>query len=962
MALLVAGWLWWRADNDALLQQARAAFLQRDYIAAADLADQVLQAEPDHLAALRLAGDAAFETEHYDQALTYYLRMLPGSSDTQLHSRLRCGRIEMHHNANAPAAEEHFRIALQHLPNHRNALFQLASLLGIQARRDEAVPLILRLFRQGVLHVDLLHLLESDRGALFNIEELDRYRQASPNAPGVLVGLAWHADRAGNQQNALELLAAARHSDPDFPPARVALAELLWDLNRYRPLRELFMEPQSDDMPGARFWLIQGQLAEHDGLLDEAARCYWETLHHDPTNREATYRLYQYFSSRDDTRPALWLQERIQKLLKLRTTMDQLASLQNRDPLVARRLIEQLEQVGRLWESWAWAATAQQTMPAARWAAAKAQTLQVDLQQAPLKRVCRPPDFPFDLSSLPLPTWHQQTTDVPAESQSKQQAASFRNDAQRSGLSFRYFNSPSPAEDGQRMYEFNGGGAGVIDVDADGWPDLWLTQGCRWTERGRQNRFLDQLFRNKAGSRFDTVTGAARLVENGFSTGLAVGDLNNDGFADAYVANIGGNRLFQNNGDGTFTDITATAQVADAAWSTSCAMADLNGDALPDLYSVNYLKGDGIFDAVCQHDDGRPRMCMPFHFPGAQDQFYLNLGDGRFDNATDRFGFKVEDGKGLGIVVANWQDDGQPAVFIANDTVANSFFVQQPSAGSEPVYAERAMAAGVALNREGRAEGCMGIAVGDVDDDGAPDLFVTNFLHESNTFYQAAPGPYFADATSEFGLAEPSLPMLGFGTQFLDANLDGRLDLIVANGHIDDYRPYGRPYYMSPQFFRNAGGGRFVLQSADQSGPYFTEKYLGRSVARIDWNRDGREDMVISNLDQPAALLTNTTAAHGRCVVLRLIGVRSPRDAIGATVTAGIGDRTLRRQVTAGDGYQASNQRSLVFGLADAESLDGITVRWPAGLTESFGSLRAGRQCVLVEGTGRPLALPESPE
>ncbi len=252
----------------------------------------------------------------------------------------------------------------------------------------------------------------------------------------------------------------------------------------------------------------------------------------------------------------------------------------------------------------------------------------------------------------------------------------------------------------------------------------------------------------------------------------------------------------------------------------------------------------------------------------------------------------------------------------------------------------------------------MGVAVGDADEDGDLDVFVTNYLWETNTLYRSVSGATFDDVTREAGLARPSFQLLGFGTQFLDADLDGRLDLIVTNGHNDDFSHLFRPFKMRAQFFWNKGGGRFSLQPAKQVGPHFSHKLLGRGLTRVDWNRDGREDAVISHLDQPVALLTNTTKRHGHYLSIRLRGVQTSRDAIGTTVVVRTRDRVITRQLTAGDGYQASNERLLVFGLADSQTVKSVEIRWPVGTKDVIAGLKIGHEYLIIEGTGGALRLP----
>eukprot|EP00913_Durusdinium_trenchii_P013411 g12592.t1 len=927
---------------------------------ALELANRVLDREPENTTALTIAGDASFALEQFDQALEFYRKVPEGSSQDAVHAQLRRGRISLHHLGDAVAAEAHFRSALKHVPDNENALFQLASLLGIQARRREAIPAILRLFRQGSFNSDFLPLLQSENAALFNSKELDRYRKAAPDHAAVLNGLAWQARKEHADDKARKLLQRAVKSDPDFAEARVALAGVLWDLGNTDELNALLGEPKSQEIDDPRFWTIRGRLAERERQGDAATRCFWEAFRRDQTNRDATYKVFRYLVESGRNREAEAFRKRVEALQSIRELTDLVVSKQHANTTPIRQLVEQLQAIDRLWEAWAWCRMALQIDRDAKWAIERREALFPQLKKAPLTLACRLDEsLKVDLSKLPLPKWKVTASGSPKSSAGDQPLITFRDDAKSAGLAFQYFNSPSRAGAGQRMYEFNGGGVAVLDFDNDGWPDLYLTQGCRWPVDETRRDHLDRLFRNLGNGRFEDVTAAAGLEENRFSTGVSVADFDNDGFDDLYIANIGANRLFRNNGDGTFADVTTTAGVGDKSWSTSCVVADFNGDALPDIYSANYLEGPSIFETVCKHQDGHPRMCMPFHFPAAQDQLYLNLGDGRFDNVTEKSGVRVPNGKGLGVVAGDWEGNGRLGLFVANDTVENFFFVNQGArADGTPQFQERGLAAGVAFNRNGKAEGCMGIAVGDADDDGRLDLFITNFLRETNTLYRSSAPGRFDDATREAGLARPSLTMLGFGTQFLDADLDGRLDLIVTNGHIDDYRRYGRPYKMPAQFFWNAGGGRFVLQSADRLGPHFSRELLGRGLARTDWNRDGREDAVISHLDQPAVLLTNTTKRTGNWLSIRLRGTRTSRDAIGATVVAHIGQRTIVRQLTAGDGYQASNQRELIFGLGSSKRVDRLTVRWPGGATVEFRDTAPNQRLLAIEGRDRLIRLP----
>jgi hypothetical protein len=461
------------------------------------------------------------------------------------------------------------------------------------------------------------------------------------------------------------------------------------------------------------------------------------------------------------------------------------------------------------------------------------------------------------------------------------------------------------------------------------------------------------LLRNRGDGRFDDVTVSAGVGDNGYSQGVTVGDYNADGFSDLYIANIGLNHLYRNNGDGTFGDATFGLGRVDSSWTTSCVLADLNGDAFPDLYDVTYLAGREPLESICRDDrrKGGVRTCDPGMFQAQPDRLLLNRGDGSFFDVSRQAGILAPDGKGLGVVAANFRKTAQLDLFVANDTTANFFFINSASpAGSPPVFIENALISGCAYDSDGRAKASMGVACDDVNGDGLFDLFVTAFYKESNTLYLQQPGEIFADRTGEAGLKEPSFQMLGFGTQFLDADLDGWPDLAVTNGHIDDLTEFGAPYRMPAQFFRNGGFGRFEKLLPAELGVFFERQQLGRSLARVDFNRDGLDDFVISHLDTPAALVANCTSGAGHFFTLRLHGVDSNRDAIGTIVRVEAGGRTRWKQLTAGDGYQASNQRQLVFGLGEHTSVEHLIVTWPSGREQRYSQVAADAEYILVEG------------
>jgi hypothetical protein len=313
----------------------------------------------------------------------------------------------------------------------------------------------------------------------------------------------------------------------------------------------------------------------------------------------------------------------------------------------------------------------------------------------------------------------------------------------------------------------------------------------------------------------------------------------------------------------------------------------------------------------------------------------------------------------VGIVAADFDASGSLQLYVSNDAMENSLWVRQPdAAGGTPQFVDHGLLSGTACDGSGRPQASMGIACDDITGDGLLDLLVGNFYKDFCTLYIQQPGRFFVDSTREYGLVEPTFLMLTFGSQFLDGNLDGWPDLALANGHIDDLRFRGEPWHMRPQYFHNSGGTAFVELQAEHAGSFFHKELLGRGLALVDWNRDGREDLVQSNIADMASLVTNLTDGAGHWMAIRLHGVQSPREPIGARVVIQCGGRTQVRQLVGGSGFHASNQRQLVFGLGPTDRVDKMTVFWPSGLTQEFSDVPVETELILIEGGSRLERLP----
>lgn len=501
------------------------------------------------------------------------------------------------------------------------------------------------------------------------------------------------------------------------------------------------------------------------------------------------------------------------------------------------------------------------------------------------------------------------------------------------------------------LMETLGGGVAVLDYDRDGWQDLFFAQGGKLPPHQDPNAPDGRLWRNSRGL-FSDVTEFADMAVPGYAHGCSVGDINDDGFPDLLVCRYGGLTLMTNQGDGTWINSTYTAGNGlkrNDRWNTSAAFVDFDDDGDLDLYIAGYCKAPFSNKLRSCREADRFEPCRPNAYLPESDTILENMGDGQFEDRSQASGVAGDTGYGLGVVVADFDDDGVPEVFVGNDTTHNFLWHRKSSVPGRtmPVFEDQGLIAGVAVDGSGRAEASMGIACGDVDGDERLDLFVTNFFDETCTFYHNAGNLTFDDQTTRFGLSNAGRQLMGWGCQFFDADNDGWLDLVIVNGHLHD-----KPQL--PQFYRNQHG-KFTEQSS-VAGTCFSVPTLGRSVATWDYDRDGRVDIVITHQAEPATVLRNESG-KGQFVTLTLVGTRTVRDATGAVVRARVGDRRIVRVVSSQGGYLSACSSDVVFGLGDATVLDDLEIQWPGGARERFGMLAAGQRYCVREGCSRVIGL-----
>jgi tetratricopeptide (TPR) repeat protein len=948
-------------QTERLTRRAARALYFRDFPKAAQFAGAALKRSPDSPQALLIAGQAAAGVHEDVRAIEYFERVTDADTDAFVRAQFGMGERLLLLGQMA-AAERHLQRARELNPRHLGVNQRLSYLLRVQGRAWEAIAPTRELIRRGRFRGDELESL-----GLVDVMFVSEPRYiklclaAVPDDPLPLLAQARVAFLKNQYKTSKKMLQKIVFTHRDQIAAQATLGRILLTAGRDVEFLQWNNQLTSAADRHPEIWFARGLWAQRYGQKNAAIRCYLETLRRFPNHTSAMYKLSQLLTENGQNT----LADRFAIRADLLRRLEREYLILGESGVEAEHMEKAaflLAEMGRYWEAAAICDLAIRLFPdRLLWAESGVKRFaRLADNRESFVAVSAIPTRNIDVLKFPLPDFSRemlQNSNVrePADSST---TASFIDMAQQAGLDFTFFNGSKTPKGLEHIFETTGGGVAVLDFDGDLWPDLYLAQGSKLPPDTQDHGYTDRLFRNLGSGRFEDVTVEAGLGDYLFSQGATAGDFNCDGFPDLYVANIGANRLYLNNGDGTFTDVTRPTGTGAPEWTLSCLLADLNGDGYPDIYAVNYLVTEEVKDRSCKRN-GQPLTCAPTLFSADQDRLFLNTRDGGFEEVTNQSGIVYPDGKGLGILAADFDGSRRLSLFVGNDTTPNFFFVNQTTQrGGQPAFIEQGRSSGLSVSGDGREQATMGIAAGDFNNDGRFDLFTTNFFGDANTLYAQQPGSRFSDETRRAQLWDSGFDLLGFGTQALDAELDGFPDLLVTNGHVDRTFATGEPDEMPPQFLHNLGNGRFVELPAATLGPFFQKKYLGRSMARLDWNRDGREDVCISHLYSPVALLTNQTKQVGNFLAIHLRGVESERDSTGTVVRVHTDGKSWTRQLMAGDGYMCSNQKLLVFGLGDTATIDRLVVQWPSGVDQSFSGLQVNREIVLIEGRSKHLILP----
>jgi hypothetical protein len=521
----------------------------------------------------------------------------------------------------------------------------------------------------------------------------------------------------------------------------------------------------------------------------------------------------------------------------------------------------------------------------------------------------------------------------------------FRDITRQAGIQFVHNNG---AKGKKYLPETMGPGCAFIDYDNDGYPDILLVNGKDWTPTGRPSTL--KLYHNNKNGTFTDVSAKSGLGIQLFGLGVAVGDYDNDGFDDLFITALGQSHLFHNNGNGTFKDATASAaMIAPNEFSTSAAWLDYDRDGKLDLVVANYVQWTIATDIRCTLDGTSKSYCTPEAYKGASLRLWRNLGSGKFEDATKKAGLQDPTSKSLGISIADVNSDGWPDLIVANDTQPNKLYVNS----AKGAFTESAVSAGIAFSEDGVARAGMGVDAADYDRSGRPSIIIGNFSNQMMALYHNEGNALFVDEAPRSEVGRKSLLTLGFSCFFFDYDLDGWLDIFVANGHIENEieKIQKRVKYAQPShLFRNTGGGNFV-EAAANAGTDLSVPRVARGAAYADIDNDGDLDLLVTTNGGPAVLLQND-GGKNKSLRIKLSGTKSNRDGLGALVTVRSGNDKQTEMLRSGSSYLSSSELILTFGLGQKTQADEIQIVWPSGATEKMSKVAAGQTVTIKEGSG----------
>lgn len=945
---------------DELQERVGDLVHQSRYAEAKEQNRSLLLLRPESPAALFLAARIAQGQHEIDVAISYLQAIPPDHPEAGLPALGQvadwlqdAGRFE--------EAESTYREMLSRfgdmVPVHR----RLANLLNAQGRRVEATRHVEALIRLGDVTEKELLSMTTLSVPYHDDEPLAKELVSSTKTIHETLSLKDLARAKqllvqNEAEDAKYLVRQLRAAFPDSSCVAAFEGRVYEALQSDTDLEKWFATLPKSVEQEAEYWTAIGQWSLRLKQPAAAIRALGEAVQIDPTDRVAYLRMAEALAMLGEVDAAerilerkKWLDEAWQMAINVGLNREN-----RRQDL--RTLVEQLEKLGRHWEAISW-----QTILA--YEEGRLEEAMPELKQA-RQRLTQdhspPPDLlcGLELRRWPLPT----ATELLADAASNSSATKRSSDpltttipvqmvdvAAKIGVDFQFRNHLDTDPSHLRMSQVNGGGIAVVDFDLDGWPDLYFCD-AGGPPNDPAGSGPNQLFRNLGGQTTQNVSVASGSDDRSYAQGATTADLNQDGFPDLVIANIGANVMCINNGDGTYSPQTIAGS---DGWTSSIVCGDLDGDRLPEIVEVNYIDDKTAFETKCW---GEGFDCSPRIFAPAKDRFLKRMANGDWREWPRVDADHQEPNYAFAGIIADFDRQAGNDLFLSNDTTNNHFWVSQPGGDGTLELKEQAILRGCASGDNAETQGCMGIAGGDFDRDGSLDLFVTNYYAQpNNLFLQRMPG-FFTDMASPFGLADDGREMVGFGTQASDLNRDGWLDLTVANGHVFEPAQNGTPdipFRMLPQLFRGGPSG-FATQGvselddlSDGSSSFWQTPRIARTLVRLDFNRDGRPDLVANSLDAPVSVLDNRTETQ-HWLRVDLVGTVSERDAVGAEVIAVCGDEKWHAWMIGGT-YMGANEKTVDVGIGIHDRIDQLHIKWPSGMQQSFENIPADSHCLVVE-------------
>ncbi|MEO1526124.1 MAG: FG-GAP-like repeat-containing protein [Planctomycetota bacterium] len=961
----------------------RAAIAAKDWELAEQYSTQALIEQPNDPEIMTLAaGVAAFRDRKRDAAtlladaarISDFAR---GRVDTAIRGLIDVGEIY--------AAIDLLEESLERFPDRSDHRQVLVGFYNEVQRTEEIPKHFARLIRDRHFSLPLLLSITETSSRRLSEKSAERLLERNPGDLRVRLVDAYLKLYRSQAAAAADILEQVLRQQPDFAPAHAMYGQALVLTNQWARIPDWYRSAPTGSSSFADHWLTLGDYASRSEQLPEAVRAYWEATQKEPTKSLAWDRLrlaIDRLRQSESPMAAEITEDHVRVISKhnarvhaLRDSFNDFSGSETQERVKeesqakAARVARELVALGRVWEAEAWSAIASTLKkdPDASLPELRRQIL-ARLQEDSSWIARRTPAMKIDYSTLPLPKIETlseagnggmlvpnlPTHDhVRITERGKDWGVGTIGDG----------NDPSDPWVAP-LIRSTGAGGGSIDYDLDGMADMVVVNagGTMLANDSLANDLLRNL-----GSRFVEVSDAAGVNGTRYGQGLAVGDFNEDGFPDLFIANLGSNQLLRNNGDGTFSDCSELLDdQGPEQWSTSAAFVDADGDSIADLILTQYCAAVDHLDKPCPDSEGESGPCHPMTFAGDTDQFFRGGGDGSLKDVTAQWVGEPVAGRGLGLVVGAL-DNRQFGAFVANDMTRNSFY---SSGGGEQArrFIDSATARGVAVDGRSQTQASMGVAASDFDQDGDLDLYVTGFGREYNIYYEQVVPGVWKDETAKMQLIEPTLLFVGFGAQAIDLDNDGIDEILVTNGNIGKFKTPGADRYEQPfQLFRRTADGTFELVDDDPWGSYFRTDHVGRTLWTTDVNRDGRMDAVVTHTREPIGLLINETESTSHCVGFQLIATQASRDAVGAIIRFRVNGKPRTLWRLAGDGYFCSNEKTLLAGLGENNEITDVVVTWPNGRREEIGTLSADMRYALIEGQGAfeldryPLASGDNP-